>query len=165
MSDRNEGVVAGIFADEEAAARAVASLIEEHFDPSYDLSVIVSHRREHESVPIRETFEVGHGGELGAAVGAVLAAAGATLAGMTVGPLTLAVGGPIAVALEAAYAGGSAGFMLGAVAGLTHTKDEAEFHVAQIHEGVVWVGVHAKGERAVRAREILSEAGARHFQG
>jgi hypothetical protein len=165
VKSRENGVVAGIFANEEEAARAVDALLQEHFDPEHDLSVIVSHRREHQTVPVRQMLGVGHGGEIGAAVGAVLAAVGVTLAGMTIGPFSLVAAGPAAVALEAAYAGGSAGFMLGAAAGLTQSKTEADFRLALTHEGVVWVGVHATGERAAKAREILSAAGARHFQG
>lgn len=158
-------VVAGIFDDEEKAAEAVECLLQEHFDPPHDLSVIVSHRREHEDVPVPETFQVERGGVIGAGVGAVLAAAGVTLAGMTVGPITLAAAGPVLVALEAAYAGGATGFAIGALAGLDLPKDEVDFHAAHIHDGIVWVGVHAEGERAELARRILSDAGARHFQG
>lgn len=165
MSKEHCPVVAGIFDDEKKAAVAVERLLEEHFDPPHDLSVIVSHRREHENVPIPETFEVERGGAIGAAVGAVLAAAGVTLAGMTVGPITLAAAGPVVVALEGAYAGGATGFAVGALAGLDMPKDEVDFHAAHIHDGVVWVGVHAEGDRADLAHRILSDAGARHFQG
>ena len=157
-------VVAGIFENEDAAARAVEMLIEEHFDPPHDLSVIVSHRREHEAVPVPETFQVGQGGKLGAVIGAVLGGAGAVFSGMTLGPLTLLAAGPVGVALEAAFAGGAVGFALGAVEGLGRSKNEADFHAHHLERGVVWVGVHASGERAKRAREILTEAGAKHFQ-
>jgi hypothetical protein len=71
-------VVACIFANEDEAARAVDALLQEHFDPEHDLSVTVSHRREHQTVPVRQMLGVGHGGEIGAAVGAVLAAVGVT---------------------------------------------------------------------------------------
>lgn len=158
-------VVAGIFATEEEAAKAVEMLIQEHFDPPHDLSVIVSHRREHEDVPVPEAFEVGRWAKIGATVGAVLGTAAVTITGMTVGPLTMVAAGPVAVALEAAFSGGATGFMMGALHGLMESRDEAEFHAAHIHDGVVWVGVHAKGDRAETARQVLSDAGARHFQG
>ncbi|KPJ79321.1 MAG: hypothetical protein AMS19_11420 [Gemmatimonas sp. SG8_23] len=164
MPDTKEsGVVAGVFASEEQAAVAVERLVEAHFDPPHDLSVIVSHHREHEGVTVPHEPEVVHGAELGAALGAVLAAAGVTLAGMTMGPLSLVVAGPVLVALEAAIAGGGAGYLIGALTGLGIWHNEAEFHAAHIHDGVVWVGVHATGPRARQARAILSEAGARHF--
>jgi hypothetical protein len=158
-------VIAGIFATEEAAAVAVEKLIEAHFDPPHDLSVIVSHRREHESVAVPERFQVGQGGGIGAIIGAVLGAAGVVLTGMTLGPITLLAAGPVGVALEGAFAGGAVGFALGAVEGLGRSRNEADFHAAHIHDGVVWVGVHAVGDRADLAREILTEAGAQHFQG
>jgi len=43
------------------------------------------------------------------------------------------------------------------------TREGAEFHLRHIEGGVVWVGVHATGERAEEARQALTEAGARHF--
>lgn len=163
--ERGIATVAGVFASEEEAARAVERLIEAHFDPPHDLSVIVSHQEEHEQVAVPSEPEVGHGAEIGGTVGAVLAAAGVTLAGVTVAPLSLAVAGPALVALEAAIAGGGTGYLVGALAGLGIWHDEADFHAAHIHDGVVWVGVHATGDRADEARRILAESGARHFMG
>lgn len=161
----DKGVVAGIFATEEEAAKAVEMLIQEHFDPPRDLSVIVSHRREHEEVAVPEAFEVGRWAKIGAVVGAVLGTAAVTITGVTVGPLTLVAAGPVAAALEAGFAGGATGYMVGVLHGLMESRDEADFHAAHIHEGVVWVGVHAKGDRAERARQVLSDAGAKHYQG
>lgn len=162
---RDKAVVAGIFATEREAARAVEMLIQEHFDPPRDLSVIVSHRREHEEIAVPESFEVGRWAKIGAVVGAVLGTAAVTITGATLGPLTLVAAGPVAAALEAGSAGGATGYMVGVLHGLMDSRDEAEFHAAHIHDGVVWVGVHAKGGRAARARQILSDAGAKHYQG
>lgn len=160
-----KGVVAGIFATEEEAQKAVDALIQEHFNPPHDLSVIVSHRREHGDVPVPESFDIRRWATIGAVAGAVLGTGAVALTGMAVGPITLVAAGPVAAALEGAYAGGATGFMIGVLHGLMESRDEADFHHAHIHEGVVWVGVHAKGERAEKARAILAEAGARHFQG
>ena len=121
------------------------------------------HRREHEDVPVFETFELRHWATIGTTVGALLGSTAALLTGMAIGPFTLVAAGPIAVALEAAYAGGATGFVMGVLHGLTESTDEAEFHMQHIHDGVVWVGVHATGERAAKAREVLTQAGARHF--
>ena len=148
---------------EDQAQRAIEMLTQEHFDPAYDVSVIVSHRREHEDVPVFETFELRHWATIGTTVGALLGSTAALLTGMAIGPFTLVAAGPIAVALEAAYAGGATGFVMGVLHGLTESTDEAEFHMQHIHDGVVWVGVHATGERAAKAREVLTQAGARHF--
>jgi len=162
-SDPESGVVAGVFEDEEHAAAAVQKLIEAHYDPHHEINVIASHRREHENVPIREDFKFARNASVGAAVGAVLTGAGVALAGLTFGPLTLVAAGPIVAALEGAFAGGAVGFALGSLTALEMTEQEAAFHTAHIHNGVVWVGVQAKGERGERAREILSAAGAKHF--
>jgi hypothetical protein len=161
--DPDAGVVAGVFKDEEHAADAVKKLIEAHYDPHHEINVIASHKREHENVPIREDFKFARNASVGAAVGAVLAGVGVAAAGLTFGPLTLVAAGPIVAALEGAFAGGSVGFALGSITALEMTEQEAAFHTAHIHEGVVWVGVQVKGERAERAREILTEAGAQHF--
>jgi hypothetical protein len=42
-------------------------------------------------------------------------------------------------------------------------KPAAAFHLVPLDEGVVWVGVRAAGARAERARQVLQDAGARHF--
>jgi hypothetical protein len=71
--------------------------------------------------------------------------------------------GPVVAALEAAYAGGAIGFAMGALVSIDLVEPEAVFYAAHIHEGVVWVGVRAGEARAERARQILTEAGAKHF--
>ena len=164
MSSKPEsGVVAGVFADEEHAADAVRKLIDAHYDPNHEISVIASHRGEHEAVPVWEDTKAGKKASIGAAVGAVLAGAGVALAGLTFGPVTLVAAGPIVAALEGAFAGGVTGFAFGALTAMDMSKLEADFHATHIHDGVVWVGVQAKGERGKRAREILTAAGAKHF--
>lgn len=162
-SDRERKTVAGIFHDEAAAAKALERLIEEHFDVETEVSVIASHRHEREEVPIRSDFHVGRTAGIGAAIGAVLAGVGVAVAGLTAGPFTLIAAGPVLAALEAAYAGGATGFAIGALMSIDIVEPEAEFYAAHIHEGVFWVGVQAAEPRAERARQILTEAGARHF--
>ena len=158
------GVVAGVFKNEGAAARAVSELIDAHFDPPRDLSVIVSYHKEHEDVLVDGRFEIDRTAKVGAAVGAALGAGGAGLvaAGLVAGPVGLLAAGPALAALQGAYLGGAGGFALGAVAGLSLWKEEPDFDAADVH-GVTWVGVHARGHRAREAREILRHAGARHL--
>lgn len=158
-SNPEAGVVAGVFADEEHAADAVKQLIEAHYDPS----VIASHRREHDNVPIWEEYRFARNASTGAVIGAVLAGLGVFMAGLPVGPFTMIAAGPLMAALEAAFGGGCLGFALGALLSLDLSKEEAVFHRTHIHDGVVWVGVQAEGARGVRARQILATAGARHF--
>jgi hypothetical protein len=162
--DSNQAVtVAGIFKDEAAAAQALEQLREEHFDLETEVSVIASHHHDREDVPIREDFHVGRLATIGAAIGAAFAAAGVTVAGLTFGPISLIAVGPVVAALEAAYAGGAIGFAMGALVSIDLVEPEAAFYAGHIHEGVVWVGVRAGEARAERARQILTEAGAKHF--
>lgn len=162
-SNPGAGVVAGVFADEEHAADAVQRLMEAHYDPSHEINVIAAHRREHENVPIREDFNFKRNASLGALIGATLAGLGVALAGLTTGPFTMVAAGPLVAALEAAFGGGCVGFALGSLMALEMTEREPAFHTSHIHDGVVWVGVEAKGLRGEKARRILATAGARHF--
>lgn len=155
-------VVAGIFRDEGAAAEAVRRLIEEHFDPRNDLEVIASHGRRREKVRVWQNLQFARGAKIGSFIGAALGAIGVLVAGIDFGLLTLTAG-RLAAVLEAAFAGGCVGFALGALLGIDMAEIEADFDAAHVHDGVIWVGVNASGERAARARRILAEAGARHF--
>lgn len=158
-----KGVVAGVFDSEEHAEQAVKRLIEAHYDPRHEINVIAAHQREHENVPIREDMKMGRNAAIGAAIGAALAFVGVYVAGLTVGPFTMIAAGPLVAALEGAFAGGCIGFALGALETLEMMKQGPSFETAHVHDGVVWVGVQAKGDRGARARQILELAGARHF--
>jgi hypothetical protein len=162
-SNPEKGVVQGVFDSEEHAAEAVQKLIEAHYDPRHEINLVASHRREHENVPIFEKMKFGRNAAIGAAIGAVLAFVGVYIAGLTVGPFTMIAAGPVVAALEAAFGGGCLGFALGALQSLEMMKQEPSFETAHVHDGVVMVGVTAKGERGERARHILQLAGARHF--
>lgn len=154
--------VAGIFKDEKAAAAAVQNLIHEHFIPNGDLSVIVSNGREREAVRVWESIPAERAAAIGALAGALLAGAGVAISGLAFGPFTLIAWGPLWAVFEAAFTGGAVGFALGALMSIEMIEPAADFAAARIHEGVVWVGVHATVARAGRAREILAEAGAKH---
>lgn len=157
------GVVAGVFDTEEHAAEAVKQLIEAHYDPRHEINLIASHKREHEAVYVREEMKFGRNAAIGAAIGATLAFVGVLIADLAVGPFTMIAAGPVVAALEAAFGGGCLGFALGALQSLEMMKQKPSFDTAHVHDGVVLVGVQAKGERGERARQILALAGARHF--
>ncbi|MDH3228011.1 MAG: hypothetical protein OEM67_13120 [Thermoleophilia bacterium] len=156
-------LVARIFEDEQSASKAVKLLLEEHFDPDNDLSVIASHRHERQKVPVTTNFEVGRTAALGAAIGALTVPLGLLLAGVTLGPITMAAGGPLLVALEGAYIGGATGFAFGALMSIDFAKTTANLRAVGVRDGIVWVGARAAGARGARAREILAEAGAKRF--
>jgi hypothetical protein len=164
MSARTErSHVAGVFEDETSASAAVKRLAEEHFLACNDLSVIVSHRRERQAVPIMEIVPVERTAAIGAAVGALLVGAGVAIAGLTFGPFTLTPWGPVWASFEGAFAGGATGFAMGAMMAMGLAKPRANFSAAGFHDGIVWVEVRATGARAEKAHEILAEAGAKHF--
>jgi hypothetical protein len=114
-------------------------------------------------VPILSEVPVDRGAAIGAAVGAILAGVGVAVAGIDFGPFSLVPWGPVWAALEAAYGGACVGVATGAMVSFEFAKPEAAFHLTDIRDGVIWVGVRAAGERAALAREILTEAGAKHF--
>jgi hypothetical protein len=154
--------VAGVFDSEEAAAAAVDKLLAEHFGACNDLSVIVSKHHERQSVVIWEPPPVYSAAAVGAGVGAVLAALIVGFAGIRFGPFTLVEWGPLWAVFEAAFTGGSVGFALGAMTSFEMVYPRADFGTVGIHDGVVWVGLHASPARAERAEAILAEGGARH---
>lgn len=164
-TDPGTGTVAGVFADEAAADRAVARLVQAHFDPPRDLQVMVSRRREHEPVSVEERFDINRTAAVGSAVGGVLGGVVAALvaAGLIPGLGLLAAAPALAVA-QGVMLGMAGGFGFGAVVGLAHWREETRFGDAHVH-GVTWVGVHARGPRAEEARAILRAAGARHLLG
>ncbi len=167
IKQERPGVVAGVFEDQEAAAQAIAGLVEAHFEPNDDISVVLTDEwtAEHESVPIRDELEMIEGAKLGGGIGAVIGATGAAMvaAGVLAGPAALVAVGPVIAALEGGLAVGAFGTVAGWLVGLGIMREEADFHAAHIKEGSVWVGVHATGERAERAHEVLAEAGAKFY--
>lgn len=162
-SNAEAGVVAGVFADHTHASDAVEKLIEAHYDPHHEINVIASRRRHRANVPIWEQFHFRSHALAGAGVGFVLAFAGVLLAGLTATPFTMVAGGPLLAAFEAGMAGGCLGFALGSLHALENTERKAEFGTSPVRDGVVWIGVQARGDRGVKARQILATAGARHF--
>lgn len=162
------GVVAGVFENQEGAARALAALVEAHFEPEDDISVLLTDEwtLEREDVPIRDELELMEGAKLGGGAGALVGAVGGGMvaAGFIGGPAALVAVGPVIAALEGALAVGAFGVVAGWLVGLGVVREEADFHAARIKEGAVWVGVHATGERAARAHEILEDAGAEFFE-
>lgn len=154
--------VAGIFNDEETAAAAVKTLIDEHFGQPDALTVIVANGPEREVVPIWERLPVERASAIGAAVGALLAGGAVAIAGLTFGPFTLIPWGPLWAVFEAAFTGACVGFSLGALMGIEMVEPAADFSRAHVRAGVVWVGVHVGAARMGRASEILAEAGAKH---
>jgi hypothetical protein len=154
--------IAGIFSDEKAAATAVEILIDDHFRAGTDLSVIASKHHQREPVRVWEPMPAYRVGAIGAGVGAALAGLIVAFTGIGFGPFTLIEWGPLWAIFEAAFTGGCIGFAIGAIVSIEMARPSADFGSVGIHDGVVWVGLHASSVRAERAREILTKAGAKH---
>lgn len=155
--------VAGIFPDEASANRALEKLVEAQFDVEADASVIVSSHHDRQVIPIWSDVPVTRTALIVAGGCSVLAAAAMVILGIDFGPFSLVEWGTAFAAFEAAFAAGSTGMVIGIMVSFEFTKPAAAFHLSRIHDGVIWVGVQAAGARAHRARQVLSEAGARHF--
>ena len=116
FSADRRGVVAGVFQSQEEASRALAALVEGHFEPE-DISMVLTDgvRLEHEDVRIRDELEIIEGARRGGGVGAVLGAAGAGMVavGVVAGPAALVAAGPVIAALKGALAVGAFGVVTG----------------------------------------------------
>lgn len=161
-------VVAGVFRNRDDASRAIAALVEAHFEPAEDISVVMTEEwtLDRENIPIREELELIEGAEIGGGVGALLGATGASLvaAGLLAGPAALLAAGPVVAALQGGLAVGAFGVVTGWLMGLGIQREEADFHASHIGDGAIWIGVHGTGDRAVRAAEILDECGAQRYR-
>jgi hypothetical protein len=155
--------IAGIFDEEPQASKAVKGLLSEHFGSCDHLEVIASNRHDREVVRIRERFPTWRYAFYGAFLGAFFTEVGIGISGIGFGPFTLTDWGPYWAVFEAGWIGASVGFALGALLSIEPADPELAFDALRIRDGVVWVGLRAAGARARRARQILSEAGARHL--
>jgi hypothetical protein len=155
--------VAGVFPDEASANAALTKLVEAHFDVEADASVIVSSHHDRQMIPIWSDVPVTRTALIGAGGCGVVAAAAMVILGIDFGPFSLVEWGTAFAAFEAAFAAGSVGMVIGIMMSFEFTKPAAAFHLSRIHDGVIWVGVQAAGARVQRARQVLTDAGARHF--
>jgi len=162
-------MVSGLFLDEESATAAVQQLIESHFDPREDISMVISRGPGHETEEqeVKEKLEFVEGAKIGGALGAVLGGTGGGLlaAGIIGGPVGLVAAGPVLAVLQGALAGGAFGTFSGWLVSAGIVNTEPDLEEVDLEEGSVWIGVHATGERREDALEILREAGAERVRG
>src|SRR5690606_22703126 len=92
-------VVAGIFPDQEHASDAITRLIDNHFEPSEEISVLLADPKTGETreADARDDIQNYSGAKLGGGIGAALGATGAGLvgAGLIGGPVGLVAAGPV----------------------------------------------------------------------
>lgn len=138
--------VHGLFKSERNASHAVQSLVDAHFAPETISGLMRVHHDVMEAQPQFKTG-VGVGSALGTTLGAIGGAVGAVGGFLAAGPLLAAV------------AGGAAGYLVGALAGLGRWKDEIKFSDCT-GAGMILVGVSTDAGSVERARAALASAGA-----
>jgi hypothetical protein len=163
------GVVSGFFSQEKSATLAVQGLIDRHFDPQEDISIVLSRGRggEVETREVDDKLEFVEGAKIGGGLGAILGGAGGGLlaAGVIAGPVGLVAAGPLLAVLQGALAGGAFGTFSGWLVSAGIVSEDAELEDVDLEEGSVWIGVHATGERREEALMVLREAGAERVTG
>lgn len=163
------GVVSGFFLNEEAATAAIRELIDRHFDPQEDISVILYRARdgEVEEREVDDKLEFVEGAKIGGGLGALLGGTGGGLlaAGLIAGPVGLVAAGPVLAVLQGALAGGAFGTFSGWLVSAGIVSNDTELEDADLEEGSVWIGVHATGQRREEVLEILRKTGAERVSG
>ena len=156
--------IAGLFANRDAAERAIYALRDAGFAVDRMGIVIRDTQNTANQAASRETPETAHtgdayvagsalaGGVLGGALGAILAATGALVV-PGFGPFI--AGGILATALV----GGIAGWLAGGLVGLGIPREQAEFYQSRVEQGAVLVTVDANGREQL-AQDVMAHNGA-----
>lgn len=152
--------ITGIFHNRVAAHAAVEALTAQGFLQN-EISVLMSQETRGREFGIKEETKAPEGAVTGAVAGGVLGAIVLALvaAGSIVIPGGILVAGPIAAALAGLGVGGAAGGIVGALIGAGVPEHEAKLLNERLRAGGILVGVHAEGERASVAKQILKDTG------
>lgn len=156
--------VVGVYRTESGAAKAVHRLLEIGYD-SADISVLAKNPERFAllelstDVDVESPTQTVEGAGAGAAAGSVVGGLGGLLLGLGtlvipgVGPFLAA--GPLAAALGGVIAGGAAGGVLGALAGMGIEKSEAVAYEEALNRGDLLVLVQADHSRYDRVVDIF----------
>lgn len=176
MADINltQDTVLGVFADRDAAERAITNLQDKGYNPK-DISIVVKDTHTAEELGDSTGANVADGAASGAVTGGVVGA----LAGLLVGIGALAIpgiggvliGGPLAAALgltgaaattaTGALTGALAGGLIGALVSLGVPEEEARVYEDRLKEGAVLLAVPVQGsDEDVDASQLLNDYGA-----
>src|SRR5690349_15429258 len=143
MNSPRRDTMAGVFGDEATATKALEMLMNEHFSPEIDLSVLVTRDDEKEVVRIQAEPPGDRVALVGGAVAALAGGVAVAIAGLTFGQFSIVACGPLFAVGEAAYVGGVLGISMGVLLCHDFAKTKPAFETARIHGGDVWVGVKA----------------------
>jgi len=145
-------MVLGLFRDHAAAQRCVEALYARGHTTN-DINVLMSEQtrsrhfqttEEHHDTHHEESMGLegmGVGGAIGTAVGASLAAIAAIGTSLIIPGLNLVLAGPVVAALAGGGAGAITGGLIGGLAGLGMTQENAEVYHRALREGGTVIGV------------------------
>jgi hypothetical protein len=163
---RNTSVM-GIYPDRTTVSDALSVLHKAGYRTT-DTSVLSSDNQGSKDFAHEKHTRAMAGAGTGAAVGAVLGAAFAwlvssqTLTIAALGPLVAA--GPLLAAFAGAGAGGTLGWIVGALSGMTLTEYVAKRYAGRIRHGGILLSVHCDSpEWCDRAKKTLKDTGARNI--
>ena len=137
-----------------AEAQMAVNHLTERGVPNEDISVLMNEHTHGSHFRIEENTKSPEGAGVGAAVGGVLGALGATaaaIAGLAIPGVGFLAAGPIMTALAGAGAGGAAGGFIGGLLGLGVSEHEAKLYEDVVKDGGVLLGVVAHDD----AREAI----------
>lgn len=166
-------VVVGVFKIQSNAEGAIQALKDLNYDPK-DFSVVMKDITKAQEVESNTGASVAKGAASGAMTGGLLAGVAGLLVGLGIvtipGLGALFVAGPIASALgltgaaatttTAALAGAAGGGLIGALAGLGFSHEEAVQYEEQVRGGGILLAVPVRDMRTKEVREVLTKHGA-----
>jgi hypothetical protein len=163
---RNTSVM-GIYADRTTVSDAIKVLQKAGYRPA-DISVLSSDNPGSKDFVIKSRTKALEGAATGAAVGAVVGAAATWFVSIEAATMPvlapLVVAGPVLAALIGAGAGGTAGWIVGLLAGLRLPEYVAKRYVGRIRRGGILLSVHCDSpEWCDRAKKTLKDSGARNI--
>lgn len=157
QSDRDYGMVTGMFPDRPSTERAYNSLYERGYTKD-DINLVMSDktRKQHFSdvgeteIGTKAAEGAGKGGAIGGAVGAIAGVIAAVGTSVVIPGLGLVIAGPLAAGLAGAGAGSITGGIIGALVGSGIPEERARIYEDGIKKGNVFVGVRPRNEDDAR---------------
>ena len=143
-----------------AEAQRAADYLVNQGVPQSDISVLMNDKTHGAHFQIEEKTKSNEGAGVGAVVGGVLGALGATaaaIAGIAIPGVGFLAAGPIMTALAGAGAGGAVGGLAGGLAGLGVAEHEAKFYEELVTEGGVLLGVSVPDDNRSKLIHKLEE--------
>lgn len=148
-SQRESGMLTGMFSDRDSTERAYQSLRDRGYNDD-DINVVMSDETRNKyygddtELGSKALEGAGAGGAIGGTLGAIIGGIAAIGTNVVAPGLGLVVWGPIAAALAGAGAGGAAGGLLGALVGSGIPEDRAKVYEEGLKSGGTVLGVNPR---------------------